>query len=752
MRPVFGALWLLALCRAAAAQPDAGPADAWPSVAEFEGRDPFEHEVSEASALLEAPGGPDPMAVLADDDPALAAPPTEDELLEPPVRVRRGAVLEAIPGVRETEHGIAITLAHGLALVEETLRFQASGRHRAEVLYRLAIPAGARPVALSVCSDVGCRDGRLDAGFGAAAYDDALVARRPAPSGLPVAHAAIDASDPERIVLRAAPVTARSALTVRLRWVASTPVHGGTARLAVPGVEGDPRLAPRRLEVSAVDLVAPSVDGAPLEGETVLDPGVPFELSALVPRGADTDRLELVTAPCARGLCMRARALGPRVSAERARLVIALDVSPSTAAEARGRTIEALRVLLGVLPAASEVTLHAFAGRSVAIAGPSAPSAIELEPLRARLEEDLGTSTRPDRLLDALSAEGAIGSGTHIVVIGDGGLSEGPDDETGWARAAALGAVVSAVNLSERPCARALRARVERSGGQIIEAGREARRAASGRGEGPLAERLTALLSRSGRPVVLAGEARGILRDGEEVVLAGLMPARSGAPRPTLVAGEASARPVALEGPLAEGLAALLDERVALVAVAGDDLRAEAGACASDGSRRSRPADVESALLGPGRARIALAHRRGCGAAEAADEAGDEPARALPPRALLDQLRRRVVPVARGCFRDDRRGRADYSTRATIHAVLSDRELSEVRVEGEISSALSSCIAGAFAGLDVPRFDGTLELRWGLYTEAEPPPPTMHLSPDLSRAVDRIGEPGETGPEALLGE
>jgi hypothetical protein len=747
MRPALAVLWLLSLPRAAAAQPDAGRADAWPSVAEFEGRDPFEHEVSEASALLEAPGGPDPMAVLADDDPALAAPPTEDELLEPPVRVRRGAVLEAIPGVREAEHGLAVTLAHGLALVEETLRFVASGRHRAELLYRLAIPSGARLVALSVCNDVGCREGRLDTGDGAGAYDDALVVRRAAPSGLPVAHAAIDADDPERVLLRAAPVTARDGLTVRLRWVAATPVHGGSARLAVPGAGGDPRLAPRRLEVSAVDVVAPSVDGLPLEGASVLDPGVPFELSALVPRGAAIDRLELVTAPCARGTCMRARALGPRVAAETARLAIALDVSPSTVAEARGRMIDALRVLLGVLPESAQVTLLAFAGRSVAIEGPSAPSAIELEPLRVRLEEELGTATRPDRLLDALAAEGRLERGTHVVLLGDGGLSEAPDDEAGWARAEASGAVVSAVNLSERPVARALRARVERSGGQVIEAGGEARRAASGRGDEPLAERLTALLSRAGRAVTLGGETRGMLRDGEEVVITGPLPARA-----TLLAGDVRARPVALEGPLAEALAALADDRRALVAVAADDLRAEAGSCAPDGSRRGRPRDVESALLGPGRARIALAHRRSCETTVSARDAAAEPERALPPRALLDQLRRRVVPVARGCFRDDRRGRTDYSTRATIHAVLSDRELSEVRVEGAISDTLATCIAGAFAGLDVPRFDGTLELRWGLYTEAEPPPPTMHLSPDLSRAVDRIGAPGETTPEALLGE
>lgn len=747
MRHVAQVLLLLASLAAAraGAQADAGMgADAWESVAEFEGRDPFEHDVTEASVLLEAPGGPDPMAVLADDDPALAGPPTEDELLEPPVRVQRGAVLEAIAGVREGAHETRITLVHGLAVVEETLHFVSSARHRAEVLYRLPVAAGARLVALEVCNDTGCRSGVQDAGLGAAAYDDALAVRREGPSGLPVAHAAIDEAAPERVVVRAAPVIARGELVVRLSWVAVTPVHGGTARLSVPAAGSDARLAERALDVSAVDVVEPSLDGAPLEHATDVPPGGALELTALLPRTPEGDRLELATAPCARGTCALARAVGPRVRPTPARLVIALDVSPSTTAQARGRTIDAVRVLLGLLPSGSQVTLHAFAERSERVAGASDPTSIDLAALRASLETDLGTSTRPDRLLLALESEGAL-RGAHVVLVGDGGLSVAPDAAAGWTRARELGATVSSINVADRPSARTLVAEIGRTGGLSIEAGAEARRAAERHGDAPLAERLAVVLSRAGRTVELGGRPLGSLWDGEEVVLTGTLPARA-----TLAVGDARARPRALEGALAEALAALVDGRVALVAVASADLRPEAGVCAPDGSRRGRPLAAESAVLGPGRARVALAHRRSCRGPAAED--GAAPEDGLPPRALLDQLRRRVIPVARGCFRDDRRGRAAYSTRTDIRIVLADRELTEVRVDGPITDALSACLADAFAGLDIPAFDGTLVVHWGLYTEAEPPPPTLHLAPDLSRAIDRIGVPGETTPEALLGE
>lgn len=697
---------LLALVGTARAQ-DAGVADAF-SVAEFEGADPFEHEVTEASALLDAPGGPDPMAVLADDDPALAAPPSEDELAEPPVRVQRGAVIEAIAGVRESGHETSVTFAHGLAVVDETLRFASSARHRAEVRYALAVPPGAALASLEVCNPIGCRSG-LDDAHGGATYEASLTARRPGPSGLPIAHAALEE---DALVVRAAPVIARSELTVRVRWAVVVPVHGGVARLELPASPADLRTSERHVTAHAIDLVEPAIDGA--SADATVGAASATSITARVPRTGG-DRTELLVGPCGVDTCFLASASAPPGRGPSGRVVLALDVSPSMRALGRGRLLDALRVLLAALPDGVELAVRAFAEES-------APVAADRDGLLAAagvaLDAELGHATRPDRLLLELDAAGLLSGSTHVVILGDGGASEVPDVAAGWARASAVHARVSVLNLTDRPSARALREHVEATAGVVLEVGREAARAAEHHGDAPLEERVASLWSAAPRNVAL-GAGTGALRDGESLFATGVLASRS------------RARRAAIEPELETALAAVALRRAALAAVSPADVAHEGAA--------------DGALLAPGRARVVrVAH-------VSTTTTPVESATGLPPRALLDQLRRRVIPAARGCFRDDRHGRAAYSTRAGVRIVLADRELSEVRIEGTIDDELETCLARAFDGLDIPAFDGTLVVHWGLFTEAEPPPPTLELAPDLSRTIDRIGEHGAT-PESLLGE
>jgi hypothetical protein len=115
---------------------------------------------------------------------------------------------------------------------------------------------------------------------------------------------------------------------------------------------------------------------------------------------------------------------------------------------------------------------------------------------------------------------------------------------------------------------------------------------------------------------------------------------------------------------------------------------------------------------------------------------GDESA--LPARSLLEMLRQRIVPVARACFRDDRAGRPAYSTRATFEFELADREVVRADVQGRIAPELRACLSSAVDGLDIPRFDGTVSVRYPLYTRAEPARPTLRLDADVADAIDAI--------------
>ena len=703
------------------------------SVAEFESHDPFEHDPGDDEL-----GRPiDPMATMSDDDPALGTPPTDAELLEPPVRVAHGPVLDAIPGVRAQAHRTRIELTHGLLIAEETLVITSTARHRAEVLYRLAVPADVFIVSLRVCNAAGCRDGIAESHDSPqGAYEEALLARGHTENTLPVGHVA-RAHDElgDFLALRAAPLLHDQTLRITVRWVAETPVHGGALRVRWPSRGDDARDVRRSLEVVASDVVEPYLDATEV-GRVALDEHAielsaqAMTLDARIPRTITSDSVEVLTFPCDAGRCVRARALAPRPRIEARTLVIAIDASPSTTLGARGRIADVVRVLLAGLPAGSQVRLIAFAARTEWMSpAPVAPSAVDLDAVRTASSANLGASTRFEALMQALRDADLFRRGTDVVVIGDGGITSSPSSFEDWIAAREGGVRFFGVDVADRSSTLALTTHIEDTGGLTLDVGPEAASAAEGHGDAALSARLAAIHSRPPRAVSFGGGhdvyPMGLLRDGEAITFEGVL--ASGGIR-------GGARPREVDGALAEALRARADHRTREVAVDPVDTSAAALCTAADG-HPTRRAHLASALLGPGRALIALAHRRSCAVPAAAAAAT---ASGLPSRPLLTQLRRRVIPLARRCFRDDRRGRTDYSTRADIRVTLADREIVDTHVEGPITPTLSACLASAFDGLEVPSFDGTIVVHWPLYTAAEPPPPTLELAPDVSRAVDRV--------------
>jgi hypothetical protein len=185
-----------------------------------------------------------------------------------------------------------------------------------------------------------------------------------------------------------------------------------------------------------------------------------------------------------------------------------------------------------------------------------------------------------------------------------------------------------------------------------------------------------------------------------------------------------------------------------LSAVAAEDRSAPA-LCEDDGHAR-RTGGVSS-----DEAPVLLAEARTCEPAarpEPAEEAEDAErmGRGIPAETVLSMLRRRVVPAARRCFRRDRAGRGDYSVRAVFEMELADREVSAAEVHGEISDRLRQCLMQSLERLDVPRFTGVVVVRYPLYTERHPPPPTIELREDIADRVDAFLGDGSDEGESLL--
>lgn len=659
------------------------------------------------------------------------------DVVQAPVPVRHGEILEAIAGVSMRSHAIALTLEGGLAVVTEEIVLGSTSRHRAEAMVRLALPPGAALVGLHVENEHGAREGvPTDASALQSAYDDALLVRSTTPMALPVAHARIADG---RLVVRAAPIGTlvpeaaqeHGELSVRVTWAVPVPLHGGVARLVIPARGTDERAAPVEVTLSAVDLVEPRVDGTAYERGTLTTQGrTPLVVTALAPLSRGP-RVEVSLADCESGRCALVRATGGRARISDAPITIAIDASPSTTIGARGRITDAVRVVSALLPARTPVRWVAFAARAETL-GEGTPGDLDLARVRAAIDAPLGSATRLSSLWSAIEADAHAGD--RVLVIGDGGLTDDALETHALEAARERGVVVSVIDVADRSPTTTLAHGILATGGIAVEAGAAADRAAAGHGDELLGELVSAALATSVGNVSARIDgstiALGNLRSGESLSYV------AAASRAEAAMNDQRASARAPDAAHAAIVSAVASHRAALIAVDARDLDASAGACDANGAPRARVTSRASSIVGHG-LYVAPAHRRGCETVTApAPTSGAT--HGLPGRVLRDQLRRRVIPPARACFRDDRDGRAHVHREVTFELVLADREIARASVSGDISDELRACLLGAFDGVEVPSFDGTLLVRWPLHTEAVVPPPVIELAPDVAREVHAI--------------
>jgi len=685
--------------------------------------------------------------------------------------VRSGEVLTAMQAVRETAHRMKVELRAGMTEVAVELELASLTGRPAEARYRLAVPEASELLSLEVCKlqvktaapgapsmavavlgagggkPIGCRVGLPDTsgGVGLSAYDASVQARaRDGKSDKPLAHARLT-RDPrgDAVVLRAAPIVQGAPLLLKVRYRTFVPAYGGMLRLALPARGMDPQAAPTEVLVQLdKGLLDGRIGRQPVGAQAVtLDPWTGVELSARLPSGGAL-RSGSAQGFCDDGACGTAFAVaapGPLAAAD---MVLALDVSPSTEGPSRGRIVSAIATLLSSAPEGSRVRALAFAAQAKALV-PDAlePSQLALSPLQEAVDTAaLGSATRFEAVWGVAGPwlerkQRAPGKKPLIVIVGDGGLTLG--EAKAFERARAAGVEVSSVNTSERASSPALRAAVSRTGGVALDVGREAADAAMGQDPARLSERLQALFARTLAPrvrVIVDGKPRelGALRAGDTLAFRG---AARGLPGLSL-GGRA--------GRVSRGGASF----GALAAIDPADLRLGAGRDWPEPPKLPRPKSATCDRRGPAYRHggidsdampLSLAEERQCKAPpKAVAKEGDGIGIGMPADPLLDMLRRRVMPVARGCFRRDRGGKPIYAKRAVFAFTLAEREVVDARVEGAIPDALKQCLLQAVDTLEVPRFSGLVTVRYPLVTESAPLPEQLELRPATAGTLDGL--------------
>lgn len=654
--------------------------------------------------------------------------PPEDPTLGPAVpaiEASRGEVLWGIPGIREVDHDVEVELTAGMAVVDVEMRFISRARLAGEVRYRLPVPDDAVPVSLEVCRGAECRQGIADdPSSNPNAYFDALRARGDSPE--PIAHVSrVD----DALVVRAAPVLRGTPTSIRLRWVARAPMRGGVARLRIPPRGNDLRVARANVRLRSSDLIGLSAHGRPATGSAQRDPWEAIELAGSAHAGGEA-RATLELFPCGDGRCARARVLaGPRPG-QAERFVVLIDASPSTLGPSRGRMHAALASLFGSMPAGSTVRVIAFAGRAEALVSDAvAPSEVALTAIANAPSMELGSATRFEAAWQIARGWGR----SHLIVIGDGGLTRGEQSTRAFAEAARRRVRLSVLNIADRPTSDALRRHVDALGGATVEAGAAAALASRETGSHHLEEAILPIFAprvagrvrirSAGRTIEL-----GPLYAGEELHWEG--PIRGAT---SLLVGSSRTRAtrtnqswITARGRSIAGLPTSLS--------AID--RADRGLASRDDCHPRGPARRASGVGGEDG--MAPAEPLMCAPAPPVTSDTPAPGRGVPAETLLQMLRGRIVPIARGCFRRDRAGRVDYSRRATFVFRLADREVTEAEVDGEIDDALRTCLMNAIDVLDVPYFEGEVAVRYPLYTEPGLRPPRIEIERRVLDAVDRV--------------
>jgi len=292
---------------------------------------------------------------------------------------------------------------------------------------------------------------------------------------------------------------------------------------------------------------------------------------------------------------------------------------------------------------------------------------------------------------------------------------------------------------------------VQKNGGVVINVGKEAEDAARGRGSEPLQEHIAAVfaplalneirLYQGGRVMKM-----GPLRAGEEITWQGLLASKHFEVRYGRKRVKTSLPPKTIASTLGDQIIRTALPNTAQTVLAAIDPQDIGSHRYSQQPPLNNPHKCDnrgpafrysgvSSDLNP----VALAEERPCTKSTPPPQTeGSKPGLGMPKSPLLSMLRKRIIPIARGCFRRDRAGRLDYKVRAEFHFRLAEREVVSAYIKGRIKERLRKCLLSAVDALDVPYFSGNVIVRYPLVTESEPLPEQIELSTEAAREVDSI--------------
>jgi hypothetical protein len=328
----------------------------------------------------------------------------------------------------------------------------------------------------------------------------------------------------------------------------------------------------------------------------------------------------------------------------------------------------------------------------------------------------------------------ARGEAPHIVLVGDGGITDGSGARRAFEACRREGVRVSVVNVADRGVRRALADYARATGGSIVEAGAAAGLAEHGRTAAPLREAVRRLFApavevRGFDEALPAGEAHVAFGFGHRGGLAR-------APEGVSPIGASSAEAVAV----GHWAAAQLDRAPATWTVGVPRTLVPPAELAAARCGELSSTDAPPSAGPP----LSLAFPRACAPAPPPAPPPDPLAgRGVPPEVLLDNLRSRIIPAARGCLRDERRGRLDHAVRAVFRFRLEDREVTRAEVEGNLDETLRACLMTTIDTLDVPRFEGAIVVSYPIYTQRVEALPAIEIAPDVEERLRILfGEPG----------
>lgn len=413
-----------------------------------------------------------------------------------------------------------------------------------------------------------------------------------------------------------------------------------------------------------------------------VDPTLPIEIVRSLPA-----RSGMFTArsrsQCAGSPCSREFRAAAPMPVKARETWLAIDASPSMEGEARGRVLPVIAALLSQLPDDTRVRAFAFAASATDL---GTWPAIEA-PLSKLGDTDLpegGSGTQLSSVLDGFH-DVLSKHKPRVIVISDGALDPHSREQHALERAKRAGAELSLVALSnDAPNARVAAGFAEERVLHITELADRALH----RGElEALSDELRILLS----PRVSAG-----LYAGESL-------SRESAVRPRKIGHD------------------------------GRDFLPH-------WLKRRAPAPVWLCGTQGGAAAIAAPEFTSVPSPPAPADTG------MPKISVLDLLRTQLVPKARGCLRDDRKGRANYAVGLTFRFLLARREIIDASVDGDLPEPLEKCLLELLPRLKLPWFTGTMRVRYPIHTEREAEPPVIELAPEAAFEVERALKAPATKP------